>query len=116
MYLAILSQRLYVMTIAPDEEPPDMLLSESDSDSDDTVDETPRKLSRCSNAHHELFEEQTTYIRAKRMYLEKKYAILSKIDSLVDRIQISIKVQTSRPPSKQQRTKVDDDIEESLLT
>ncbi|CAJ0597595.1 unnamed protein product [Cylicocyclus nassatus] len=54
---------------------------------------------------------------AKRMYLEKKYAILSKVDALVDRIQINVNVQTSGPPPKQQQTKVvDDNIEEPLLS
>ncbi|CAJ0607876.1 unnamed protein product [Cylicocyclus nassatus] len=87
---------------------------ESDSESD-TADEIPRKRSHRSNAQQELLEEQTKYIRAKRMYLEK-YAILNKVDALVDRIQINTNVQTSGPPQKQQRTKVDDNIEESLLS
>ncbi|VDK54174.1 unnamed protein product [Cylicostephanus goldi] len=90
---------------------------ESDSDSD-AFDETPRKRCRRSNAQQQLFEEQTKYIRAKRMYLEKKYAILTKVDALVDRIQININVnvQPSGGPPPTQRTKVDNNIEESLLS
>ncbi|CAJ0594650.1 unnamed protein product [Cylicocyclus nassatus] len=92
---------------------------ESDSESDADDDSPPRKR-RCS-AQQELLEEQTKYIRAKRMYLEKKYAILSKVDALVDRIQININVQTS-PPKQHlgsvapMRTNVDNNIEESLLS
>ncbi|CAJ0594595.1 unnamed protein product [Cylicocyclus nassatus] len=94
-------------------------LSTFESDSDTDCEEIPRKRGRKTGVREAFLEEQTRYIRAKRLYLEKKYALLTKVDTLLEKIQINVYIQPNNGAvhnTGQRTTKTDTNIEKSLLS
>ncbi|CAJ0599619.1 unnamed protein product [Cylicocyclus nassatus] len=93
-------------------------LSTFESDSDTDREEIPRKRGRKPRVREKFLEEQTRYIRQGGCTSKKKYAMLTKVDSLLDKIQITVFIQPNNGAvhtAGQRTTKTDPNIEESLL-